>query len=214
MTPAENAGAKSAWVNGEYIIELTGRMRESAMFGLNLVMDRKITTKLNSDEIIIHDTIYNDSDSKAEFLILYHFNFGYPFLSPALKLIIPEGEVVPRTDAARKGLDEHTVITEPVDGFFEHVFFHHPKGDADGSCIVRLENPELKIGAYVKYNTKDLPVLTQWKSMRSGDYALGIEPGNSHLKSRKEQRNAGEIGYIEPFGKVEFEVALGFYDLK
>ena len=39
-----------------------------------------------------------------------------------------------------------------------------------------LTNEELETRVKVLYNVEDFPVLLQWESMISGDYALGIEP--------------------------------------
>ena len=41
---------------------------------------------------------------------------------------------------------------------------------------MRLYNPDLGITVGMEYDVNDFPVTLEWKSMISGDYALGIEP--------------------------------------
>ena len=62
-------------------------------------------------------------------------------------------------------------ITAPVDGGDEHVYYH----TLSKGCV-RLNNPEMGVAVEMLYNVEDFPVTLEWKSMISGDYALGIEP--------------------------------------
>jgi len=103
-------------------------------------------------------------------------NFGHPFLSPALRLVLPDGTTTtPRNEDAAAGLGRERTFCAPVDGAAEQVFFHKVPGE-DGFGQVRAENPELGFGAEVRWSLGSLPVLAQWKCMRSGEYVLGIEP--------------------------------------
>ena len=167
-----------------FIIE--GLIRETAMFGHHLILRRKIIIALDTCRIRWEDCIENfDADPQPVFL-LYHFNFGYPFLSPELELTFPPGEVIPRTAEAEKGLEDYRQITPPADGEPEQVFFHFPaqSQNSAGLAAVELVQKKLKMKAKLLYNPEQLPVLSQWKSMKSGDYALGIEPGTSKIRGR------------------------------
>ena len=171
-------------------IIIEGTVQEAAMFGHNLLLRRRIVIPIDGAEIKWQDQIVNQAAEPEPVFILYHFNFGYPFLSPQLKLTFPPGEVIPRTDEARQGLDTFDQITLPVDGQPEQVFFHYPLQEADRNeqtVQIKMEQPECGISAYLSYDRAQLPVLTQWKSMKSGDYALGIEPGNSLIRGRLEE---------------------------
>ena len=97
-----------------------------------------------------------------------------------------------------------------MDGAAEQVFFHEPPA---GDGWVCLENPELGFGARVSWSQDTLPVLAQWKCMRSGEYVLGIEPSNGYIKGRAGERENGTIGRIGPFETREMEIRLAFYDL-
>jgi len=212
MMPAEQACGRAFWKGDDYVLECSGLMRESKLFGHHLTLSRTITSKLGENALELCDVLENLEAEDTEFIILYHFNFGFPFLSEHLDVRFPECEVVPRTEQARAGLSKATVITPPVDGFFEHVFFREPKGK-DGVAEVTLKNPRLGIGVRLEYELENLPVLVQWKSMRSGDYALGIEPSNSFLTGRPNERANGTLKRIGAGQSLTFRLRLECYDL-
>lgn len=208
----DNSYTKCYWDNDDYILETGGVLKETALFGHNLYLTRTLKSKMGENFIEINDVVENLSDKEEEFMIIYHFNFGFPFLDENLKLIFPKNKVTARTKEANDGIGESERITRPIDGFFEHVFFRDVE-DENGTVILSLENERLGVGAYIKYNKENLDNLAQWKSMKSGDYALGIEPCNCFIKGRVEERKSGTLKKIAPFSKLNFNLVLGFYDL-
>lgn len=196
------------------LITISGRMRESALFGHNLVMERTITIDACGAQINWQDRIINLAAEPEPVLLLYHFNFGYPFLSPALQLTFPPGEVIPRTKVAQEGLANFDQMQQPEDGYAEQVFFHYPL-QADEKAVenivqVKLYNPELDITARLSYDAIHLPVLSQWKSMKTGDYALGIEPGTSCLRGREEEL-AHDYQFVLPgYSSWQIPITLSF----
>ncbi len=213
VTPAENLCAQSYWDGDEYRIEAKGTMRESALFQHNLMLTRTIRTALGENSLTITDELENIGFTAEEFCVLYHFNFGFPFLCEDLKLLFPENECIPRTPEAKEGLALADTIIPPEDHFFEHVFFRKLKAAEDGWCTVRAENPRLGIGAAISYEQENLPNLCEWKSMRSGDYALGIEPANMFIMGRRAERVNASLQRIKPFEKLVYRLKLSFYDL-
>ncbi|NLW10461.1 MAG: aldose 1-epimerase family protein [Clostridiaceae bacterium] len=193
---------------------ITGYIRESALFGHHLVMERTIAFDLKGAKISYSDKIINHAAEAEPVFLLYHINFGFPFLSPALECNYPEGDVLPRTDEAAVNLAEHTKIIAPVDGKPEQVFFHMPvgvdvsvdaalpldrypqAGSASDEAQVKLLNRELGIAAAMSWKWSELPVLSQWKSMKAGDYALGIEPGNTLIRGRKTELELDSVPLV------------------
>ena len=92
-------------------------------------------------------------------------------------------------------------------------FFHHLTPDENGNCRIRVENPACGIGAYLEFAAENLPIVTFWKSERSGEYVVGIEPGNSYIGGMDDSRKRGILGQIDGFSQKEFRLKLGFYDL-
>jgi hypothetical protein len=212
ITPAEYSSAEAFWQGENYFLEAKGVMRESKLFGHNLTLSRKITSQLGENYIDIHDTLENNDPQDTEFMLLYHFNFGFPFLSDDLRLVFPDNKITPRTEQSQAGLNESGIISKPSDGFFEHVFFREIT-DNSKTVTVTVENPKLAIGTKLTYEKENLPLLVQWKSMRSGDYALGIEPSNSYIFGRKKERENGTLKVIKGFEKFEYKLRLEFYSL-
>ena len=212
ITPAQYAYANCYWEKDDYIMEMGGVVKETALFGVNMSLTRKIISKLGENEIEIRDVIENNSSEEQEFMFLYHINFGFPFLDNNLKILFPENILTPLNEVAKAALNDSVQITKPIDGFEEHVFFRDVK-EEDGIVTIRLLNDNLGIGAYIKYEKENLPNLTQWKAMKSGDYALSIEPCNCFVKGVKEERENGTLKTIPAFSTLRFNLKIGFFDL-
>ena len=215
MTPTEESWKRISWVKDRAVVEAGARTRDSLLGAHNLVMERHLTAPIGESRIVIEDTLRNEEPSETDYLILYHVNFGYPFMAPGLSFKMPEAisPMLPRTPYAEKGMKEWDLITEPIQNEEEQCYFHHLRPDADGMCKVIMENQALGIGVELSYLAENLPVLTIWKSLRTGEYALGVEPGNSYLRGIDEERKEGTIGYIEAYGTRKFRLELRFFDL-
>jgi hypothetical protein len=187
---------------------ISGQMRESALFGYHLILHRRITVSLTGERVDWLDTVENCAAEPEPIFLLYHFNFGYPFLSPDLQLHLPPGHVLPRTEASSQGLAEFDQISEPVDGYAEQVFFHQALAGSGPDMSLRLVRPGLRLSAVLNWSRDELPVLVQWKSMKSGDYALGIEPSTSKIRGRAAELADGYDQILEPFGRRVFRLGL------
>lgn len=81
-------------------------------------------------------------------------------------------------------------------------------------CRIRMENPALGVGVMLAYRAEGLPILTIWKSMRAGEYVMGVEPGNSYLRGIDAEREDGTVGTIPGYGTQNFHLELHFFDLE
>jgi hypothetical protein len=212
MTPAENLNVKTSWEGEDYSIAVEGEMCESMVCGPRLSLRRSIGTGLFAKELQIRDRLSNEEPEAEEFMLLYHFNFGYPLLDAGARFVVPEGSVSPRTPEAAVGLDGRLSFAEPIDGAGEQCYFYDCRADEDGFCSVALVNDRLGIGAYICYRKSLLPILTQWKNPRSHDYTMGIEPGNSYLMGRKLERENGTLLKIPGYGSIDYDLRLGILD--
>lgn len=209
--PSENCSA----ICEDGKITVKGFIRETELFGHSLEIKRTITSEVGSSKIVLHDVLTNKTPTAEEYMIIYHMNFGFPFLSPALEMTLPENvKTSPRTEYAAKFSGRETEFTMPIDEEEETVFFHVVnENHKEKLACVKLENPELGIGATVKYSVDTLPIMSQWRCMRSGEYVLGIEPTNSYIMGRTKERENGTIGVLPGFESVEMHIELEFYDL-
>ena len=188
-------------------IIVAGEVKETAQNGHNFSVRRKYTIPVDGSELRIDDEITNLTPEKAEYMMLYHMNFGYPMLDENAVLEFPEArKVTPRTPYAEKGLAGHCTFSEPIDGEEEQVYFH----EMESEPYVLLKNPGLGLCAKVSCSLDTLPILAQWKNMRSGDYVLGLEPSSCYIMGRERERKEGRLCVIEPFGKVHNTIGLKF----
>lgn len=162
------------------VLYIYGEVRECALFGKNLLLKRLYAVTENS--LQIEDTLINVDYKDTEYVLLYHINYGYPFLDECLQLSIPATKSEPLTAVAEENKADMFRITAPIDDGDEHVYYHTLK---EGK--VCLENPDKNISIEMLYDTKDFPVTLEWKSMISGDYALGIEPALTRFDDFKTQ---------------------------
>ncbi len=193
-------------------IEVSGRVKQAQVFGEHIIMDRKITLQTDQSVFTIEDKIENLSFERTPFMILYHMNFGYPMLSPECELLLPSMRIIPRDNAAREGLSEYLKITDPVDGYEEQVFFHEMVADKDGQVRYMLINRDLELGVEISYPAEQLTHFTHWKSMRSGEYVLGLEPGNCHVMGRSTARMDGSLKYLEPGESRNIKIEVRIYE--
>lgn len=177
-------------------IVVFGKVCQSALFGENLCLTRRFVVTEN--ELFLDDTVENLAFIPAQYVLLYHVNYGYPFLDECLQLKIPAKCSEPLTEIAKARSAEMFRITPPVDGGDEDVYYHTlEKGQ------VRLFNPEQKVAVTMEYDVNDFPVTLEWKSMISGDYALGIEPSLSRFDDFK-------MRTLSPSEKKNYQIKFRF----
>ncbi len=197
-TPAFEVCPQTQNIAGEKRITVSGRVRESRMFGENLELHRVIGCATDGTSIAIDDTVANHGFSDTPFMLLYHFNIGYPMLNEGCRVLIPSAGVVPRDSDAKEGLSEYTEISKPTAGCREKVYFHTLKKRKDGLATVGILNSRLALMETITFDPATLPQFTQWKSMGCGEYVLGLEPGNCDVLGRAHARQSGMLPFLKP----------------
>ena len=154
-------------------------IRDTALFGKNLVLKRKIFTEIGGDSVTLEDTLINEGYKAEEYCLLYHINVGYPMLDDGAKVIADVESYTPRTAWAKQNEATMYEMSASIPNQEETCYF------------LKLKKPEItlvneKIGKKftVSYSGDTLPHFVEWKSMASGDYALGLEPATTELDDR------------------------------
>jgi len=209
--PAQNVRVTTEWEGDDYVIAIEGEVRQSALFGENLLLTRRITTRLGAASFHVEDRVRNDGFRLTPHMLLYHCNFGFPVVSPDSELIVaPRGENVrPRDAAAERGLAGHARFDLPDPDYAEQVFFHHPRPDASGDVTASIVNRALNFGAFVRYRAAELPALSQWKMMGAGDYVCALEPATNHETPRARLREQGQLKMLAPGEAIHYALELG-----
>lgn len=215
-TPAEIHGARTYWVGDDYFIELSAVMRESSLFGTNLVLRRTITTKLGDTRIDIRDEVENESGTdKVPLMLMYHCNFGFPFLNESTKLVIDAVSTDARDDVARAGMEKESpcVFGKPVAGYEEQVFYHKLKSE-NHKCSASLVNPEMNLSVTIDYDNRELPNLIHWKCRDAGNYVIGVEPSNCHPEGVLKEAENGTLRYLSAHESIKTGISLSIGHIK
>jgi hypothetical protein len=195
--PAREVSYHAAWVEDEYRLEISGEVRQAKVFGENLVLRRRISTSLGSNKIRLEDTVTNEGFSPHPHMLLYHINTGFPLLGETARLKFDVSATLPEDEASQKGLADWMTFEPPTAGFREQNFVHTPVADGKGWARVELENPGLKLGLRLTFDTATLPYLNEWKMMGEGLYVLAIEPMNCNpLGGRAAMREKKTLPYL------------------
>ena len=214
LLPAGPVSCETAWQDDErMLLRVSGAVRESSFFGHDLELERTVTSWLGSSAFTICDRVRNCGFKRSPFMLLQHFNLGFPLLSPGGGLRCDVLSTAPRDAAAARGLERCFSFEEPQPDFPEQVFYHDCRPDADGKVSVGFVNPSVdgrSLSVLWRYRKADYPHLVQWKCMLDGAYACGVEPSNCLPEGRAGARKAGRLLFLEPGESVEktIEVSL------
>lgn len=192
--------------SGVESIDLSGVVHEGHLHGDHIELARMVSLNLGEPTIHISDVVTNLNDQPVPFMILYHFNLGYPLMAEGAQLFTPSVTTYARDEVARPGLDRWANYDAAIPGYKEQVYFHHLKGDNNGYTEVALVRGEF--GMAVEWKLDTLPYLTQWKNMRQGMYVTGIEPGNCIPEGQNAARNSGRLKMLQPGESVAFNCRL------
>lgn len=195
VTPAEHLSCDACWEGTDYVLTVSGEMRVAQLFGENIVLRRTIYTEAGSTSLTIADEITNEGFADFPLELLYHCNFGYPLLDEGAEIVVPCEKTVPRDADAEKGLEHWNTMPAPIDNEPEQVFYHE---GLPQEVRVGVKNPDGH-ALWITYDRRELPVLTEWKSPASGDYVVGLEPGNCHVEGAAAERARGTLQILKPF---------------
>lgn len=191
--PAETV---SYWEeNDKLIIKLT--VRDARLFGHKLLLTRVYECSLTDNELKLIDTVENIDFEDTPYLVLYHINIGYPLLSEKAIVTLDSKSMRPRNETAKKGADSALLMEKPQVGYEEQCFYYDMN-----SGFAKIYNPDLEFGLSINYDVNELPAFTEWKLMKSGEYVLGLEPGNVNPDGRDIVRKEGKLTILKPGEKV------------
>lgn len=188
--------------------KMSGVVREACHQRENLIRSRVISFRDCSNVIHVHDEITNNASSSSPFMVVYHFNFGYPFLNETTKLHLPARQSVGWDDYSNENLENFGEFLAPKSDARDNLFLHTLEADESGNTHLSLSNAHLEVK--ISYNTQELPYLAQWKLPRRNDYVMGIEPSNNHLRGRKWERENGTLQMIEPGETKKIDLLISF----
>ncbi|MEM3716438.1 MAG: aldose 1-epimerase family protein [Candidatus Bathyarchaeia archaeon] len=211
-TPASYVEVKVE-LDPPFRISVDGVIYESSMFGSNLKLTTSIATTPGSNSLEILDIIENLRSIPDEMQILYHCNYGKPFLEEGSRFIAPIKRVAPRDKTAMKNIESFNVFGPPEKGFIEQVYFMELLSDKNGFTEAMLVNKSLDKAVSHTFSIKELPYFTLWKNTAAEEdgYVVGLEPGTGFPNTKRFERENGRIIRLEPGGKYSVRMKISAY---
>lgn len=151
-----------------------GIVRQASVFGETLELRRKINLAGFGAELTIDDTVTNRGFRPTRHAVLYHLNYGYPFLDGDLEI-----------SGLPARLLTHMRSDPPVPGddYGEQVDLADSAEMPEGEPVV-LRNPKLDVSVGLTFSRSNLTKLAVWRAYQSGIFALGIEPRTEAAEDR------------------------------
>ena len=198
------------------VITVTGHVDEAGFFLPSLRLSTSISAGPDSSRITIADTVRNLQERPAELQLLYHCNYGPPFLEAGSRVLLPFTEAAPRDARAAEGVAEIDRYQGPTPGFVEQAYWFRPAArPGDTATLAALVNGSHTAAAVMRFDLGELPCFSLWKNTvgeRDG-YVTGLEPGTNYPNFRSVEREAGRVVELPAGGEyaatLMLEVALG-----
>jgi len=220
-TAARDVQVSQDWDGEDFVLRVSGTMRETAVFAENLTLKRTVSTKLGERRFWIEDVVTNEGFRETPFMLLYHCNIGWPALDAGSRMLAPSRKVAPRDEVAVVGQEDWANMHGPEHKYMEKVYYHDMAADAEGNVTVGMVNDGFRrgegFGVYVKYAREHLPRFVQWKQLGEQDYVVGFEPCNCGVEGRHVDEELGLLHVLQPgesrrhmleFGAITTEAEL------
>jgi hypothetical protein len=198
--PAKLTGYGEEWHGDECVLWAEGIVQQSAVFGEDLHLIRRIEADVGGKEIRITDRVVNHGFYKTPHMYCYHINVGHPVLDEGSRYLAPIKDVVwaahAGNDYRKQGVGYRTMPAPKLD-FHEQVWQHELGANAEGKQFVALVNDAAGIGFEVETRKDQFPCLYEWQNFQAGQYALGIEPSTNHVLGNNAARERGEMIWLQ-----------------
>jgi hypothetical protein len=195
-------------------LKVIGQVDEATMFFSRLRLTSTLTTTPGSNLLVIEDVIDNLSTKPAELELLYHCNFGPPFVEAGSKIVAPTRLAAPRDAAATKGVKHYDTCAGPTPGFAEQVFYYDLLANSDGWTLALLHNAKADRGVAVRMARVELPHFIVWKNSApiEDGYVVGLEPATNFPNKKPQERDRGRVITLEPNGQYRATVIIEVHD--
>jgi hypothetical protein len=200
-----------------HAITIEGHVDEARLFFLQARLVSTITTVPGSNALTVRDEVTNLGASPGSIQLLYHCNFGPPYLEEGSRFVAPIKAACPRNARAVEGLGHFDTYTGPEPGFAEQVYFFELHGDGpDGRTLALLRDRDGQKGVALRFRTRELPCFTLWKCTRGLDegYVTGLEPATNYPNPKPVEKERKRVVPLAPGGRFVAETVFEVLDTK
>jgi hypothetical protein len=185
---------------------------EARLFRPTLELVSTFSTEPDSLKFTVDDTVYNRGAVESDCGVLYHFDFGHPFLAEGSRLVAPFARITPQSKGGFPESTPNEIVTyrEPRAGYNMQVYLNKLYGDQNGMTKLMLRNKAGDMGVSYTYSLNQLPFLTLWKNLVALEdgYVTGIEPGTAYPNNRNIERKNGHYPPLGPGQSRQFKIQL------
>jgi hypothetical protein len=202
------------WDGDECTLFCEGVIQQSAVFGEDLHLIRRIEAKLGANEFTIQDRVVNHGFYRTPHMFCYHINIGHPVLSEGSRYLAPVAHTVwaAHADDYKKQEVGYRRLPGPRANFHEQVWQHAMAADAAGQIPVAIVNDALGLGFVVETNKNEFPCQFQWQNFQEGQYAVGIEPSTNHVYGKPFAQERGELIWLEHGEEKRYKTRFAVLD--
>ena len=210
--PAKAVTHRVVEQDGRWVAEVSGEVRETDVYGVDLVLRRTLRFPMGEPVVEIADEVVNQGYGPAGLMLLYHCNIGYPVVADGAVLLAPDADVEPRDEPAARLLAEHATFPPPDDAFEQLVYEHRLRDPDAERASIAIANPAYAptdgIALAVEYHPRQLPHLWQWRMLAPGMYLTGLEPATCGILGRAAERERGTIDWLAPGARRRFDLTI------
>lgn len=213
--PARLTGYGETWSGDTCTLWAEGIVQQSAVFGEDLHLIRRIEADVGGNEIRLTDRVVNHGFYKTPHMFCYHINVGHPVLDEGSRYLAPIRDVVWAAHAGenykKQGVG-YRKLPAPQHDFHEQVWQHENGADAEGKVPVALVNDRIGLGFEVTTMKEQFPCQYEWQNLQAGQYALGIEPSTHHVLGNQAARDRGEMIWLQHGDERRYETLFRVLD--
>ena len=203
-TPSESLTIEE---NEDSII-ISAIVNEMHTEGERMELSRRLILSRSAD-VRIEDCVTNRGQAGTPFMMMYHINFGAPFLSEGMDFELPFQYVEDRDTGAAASADAARRICGEGASANEKVYYTR----ADLRHGAALTNRKLNIACRLTAEGEDLQWTGIWQSYVQGKYALGIEPCNCPGLGRVQAAARGLLPHLAPGESRRHSIHLHFEEI-
>ncbi|SIO58983.1 protein of unknown function [Singulisphaera sp. GP187] len=194
-----------------YEIVVEGQVEESKLFAPQIRMTTRVSTTPGSNRLTVRDEFLNLKDAPGEMQVLYHWNFGPPYLEAGSRFVAPVKAMAPRDAWAGTAIDHYETYRGPEPGFTEQCYFFELQGSRDdGRTVTMLRNKAGDKGVVLRFSPAQLPAFTLWKctgGLKEG-YVTGLEPGTNYPNPKPFEKARQRVVALPAHGRYVTETTL------
>ena len=208
-TPAQDVSVTSK--DDEIVV--SGKIRQYKFQTEDILLERSVSMYKTQNRIRISDKVTNEGWREAPFMLLYHFNFGYPLLNPESCLVLPPSRIEGWDEYSESMIGQHLKMCSPDAAYNEQTFIHKPSSNEGRTgFLIADAQTDPRMAVFMEYDRTNLPYILQWKHFKPGEYVMAVEPCNNHVKGAQWENANGTLQVLKKGESKSMDFMITFLE--